>query len=100
MYLVTAHKKGISSCQLARDLSITQKSAWFVLHRICEMVKSPNKLRNVIETDETYVGGKNRNRHSDKKIEGSQGRSTKDKTVILGLAQRGSPVYVKVSNNA
>jgi len=98
MYLVTAHKKGISSLQLSRDLGITQKTAWFVLHRVREMVKikAPNKLRNVVEVDETYVGGKNKNRHADKKILHSQGRSAKDKTPVLGAMQRGGVVHTFV----
>jgi len=57
MYLVTAHKKGISSLQLSRDLNITQKTAWFVLHRVREMLKkkAPQKLEGIVEADETYV---------------------------------------------
>ncbi|SDP90526.1 Transposase [Mucilaginibacter sp. OK268] len=90
MYLLTAHKKGISSHQLARDLNITQRTAWFVLHRIREMLKekAPKALSGDIEVDETFVGGKNKNRHKDKKIEGSQGRSNKDKKPVLGIVQK------------
>jgi len=60
IYLVTAHKKGISSLQLSRDLSITQKSAWFLLHRVREMLanNAPQMLENNVEIDETYVGEK------------------------------------------
>jgi len=91
IYLATAHKKGISSCQLARDLGITQKSAWFVLHRIREMLKDkqPDILKGTVELDETFVGGKNKNRHADKKIPESQGRSVKDKTPVFGLLSDG-----------
>lgn len=91
VYLATAHKKGISSCQLARDLGITQKSAWFALHRIREMLKekSPAMLEGPVQADETFVGGKNKNRHADKKIENSQGRSVKDKTPVFGLVCNG-----------
>ncbi len=98
MYLATAYKKGISSCQLARDLGITQKTAWFVLHRVREMlkIKSPNKLRNVVEVDESYFGGKNKNRHADKKVDNSQGRSVKDKTPVLGAIQRNGVVHAIV----
>jgi transposase-like protein len=90
MYLLTAHKKGISSHQLARDLHVTQRTAWFVLHRIREMLheKAPVALRGNIEVDETFVGGKNKNRHKDKKIENSQGRSSKDKKPVLGIVQK------------
>lgn len=98
MYLVTAHKKGISSLQLSRDLGLTQKTAWFVLHRVRDMVKmkAPNKLRNVVEVDETYVGGKNKNRHADKKVLASQGRSVKDKTPVLGVIERKGVVHTFV----
>jgi len=98
MYLVTAHKKGISSLQLSRDLQITQKSAWFVLHRIREMLKdkAPQMLEGTVEADETYVGGKNKNRHASKKVENSQGRSAKDKTPVVGLLQRDGKVITHV----
>jgi len=90
MYLITAHKKGISSHQLARDLNVTQRTAWFVLHRIREMLheKAPQALRGNIEADETFVGGKNKNRHKHKKIEGTQGRSNKDKKPVFGIVQK------------
>jgi transposase-like protein len=90
IYLCTAHKKGVSSLQLSRDLNITQKTAWFLLHRIREMLKdsAPQMLDGSIEVDETFVGGKNKNRHANKKIEGSQGRSAADKTPVIGIAQK------------
>ena len=97
IYLATAHKKGISSHQLSRDLNITQKTAWFLLHRVREMFKisAPEMLEGNIEIDETYVGGKNKNRHASKKIEGSQGRSANDKTPVLGIAQKQIVEYVE-----
>ena len=92
MYLISAHKKGISSHQLAKDLGITQKSGWFVLHRV-RAAFSPrpvdNKIAGVFAADETYIGGANKNRHADKKIDGSQGRSSKDKTPVFGIMQTG-----------
>jgi len=70
IWLVTSHKKGISSLQLSRDLSITQKSAWFMLQRIRESFGGDEneQLDNEVEVDETYVGGKNKNRHEHKKV--------------------------------
>ena len=58
IYLITAHKKGISSCQLARDLAIGQKAAWFMNHRIRQMLKDKanDPLSDVVEIDETYLG--------------------------------------------
>lgn len=102
IYLFSSHKKGISSLQLAKDLSITQKSAWFMLHRIREMYNDTlkEKLSGVIEADETFVGGKNKNRHADKKVKYSQGRSFKDKTPVLGLLDRvNKKVYTFVVKN-
>uniref|UniRef100_UPI0025D25A6F IS1595 family transposase n=1 Tax=Mucilaginibacter sp. TaxID=1882438 RepID=UPI0025D25A6F len=97
MYLCTAHKKGISSLQLSRDLNITQKTAWFLLHRIREMLANneATQLEGGIEVDETFVGGKNKNRHANKKIDGSQGRSAADKTPVIGIAQKSEYTIVE-----
>jgi ISXO2-like transposase domain len=85
IWIVTSHKKGISSLQLGRDLNITQKSAWFMLQRIrnCFGIDNDVQLDNEVEADETYVGGKNKNRHANKKVKASQGRSAKDKTPVV-----------------
>ncbi len=94
IYLATAHKKGISSLQLSRDLEITQKSAWHMLHRIREMLKrkAPHMLSGTIEVDETLIGGKYRNRHKAERKSGSQGRSLIDKTPVLGMLERNGEV--------
>jgi transposase-like protein len=89
IYIATAHKKGVSSLQLSRDLNITQKSAWFVLHRIREMLtdKNPDLLEGMVEIDETYVGGKDKNKHAQhrtsNKWEGDK------KTPVVGIVERG-----------
>lgn len=93
IWLITSHKKGISSLQLGRDLNVTQKTAWFMLQRIrsCFAVENFNEIggeNEVVEMDETFIGGKNKNRHKDKKVEQSQGRSFKDKSVCFGMLQR------------
>ena len=91
IYIFSSHKKGISSMQLHRDLGITQKSAWFMLGRLrnCFQTKSSIKFTGVTQADETYVGGKNKFRHYDKKVPHSGGRSTKDKTPVFGLLNNG-----------
>lgn len=97
IYLETAHKKGISSLQLGRDLNISQKCAWFLLHRIREMLRaeSPIMLTNEVEVDETYIGGKETNRHANKKV-GNYGRGgEKGKAVVLGLVERDGKVIAK-----
>ncbi len=90
IWLVTSYKKGISSLQLGRELDITQKTAWFMLHRIrkCFGIDNDVALEGEIELDETFVGGKNKNRHADKKVKNSQGRSFKDKTPVMGMMQK------------
>lgn len=88
MYLLVTARKGISSMQLAKEIGITQKSAWFVLHRLREACgKDLTKLRGLIEIDETYVGGIEANKHEHKKLKA--GRGTVGKTPVLGMRERG-----------
>lgn len=90
IFIFMSHKRGISSCQLARDLGVTQKTAWNMLHKIRQFMYSQNRQRlsGEVEVDETFVGGKNKNRHKDKKVEKCQGRSFKDKKPVFGMLQR------------
>lgn len=103
MFLFQADKGGISSCQLARILEITQKTAWHMLMRVREFAAKANtnnsKLSGEVEIDETFVGGKNKNRHKDKKVEKCQGRSYKDKVPVFGILERGGKMFAKVVPN-
>jgi len=89
MYLLVTARKGISSMQLSKEIGITQKSAWFVLHRLREACggKDLTKLQGIIEIDETFVGGKETNKHENKKLKA--GRGTVGKTPVLGMRERG-----------
>lgn len=92
VYVVTAHKKGISSHQLGRDLGITQRTAWFMIHRIREMMKNvlDAKLDGVIEVDETYVGGKLKTMNNKKRKLHKEGKfdANSNKTPIIGYKVR------------
>lgn len=105
IYLVTAHKKGISSHQLGKDLGTTQRTAWFMLHRIREMLKQKDsvKLNNVVEVDEVYIGGKvpNMSKTKRKKLRDT-GNTYNTKSMVMGLLERNGQlklVPVHVSNN-
>ncbi|RYU92239.1 IS1595 family transposase [Mucilaginibacter terrigena] len=94
MYLIT-HKKGISSIQLGKDIGVTQKTAWFLLHRIRNaLCHEPDKqnLDGVVEIDETFVGGKNKNRHYCRRVNYKEvtGRTYPDKTTVFGMYERGT----------
>jgi len=103
VWLIANSKNGISSHELARSLNVTQKSAWFMLHRIRLAMQTGSfmKLSGEVEVDETYIGQKARNMHlSERKRRGiTSGRSPKNKTPVLGMRQRDGRVQAEVIPN-
>lgn len=97
IWIFTTHKKGISSVQLSKDIGVTQKTAWAMLQRIRKCFGKENDkliLDGTVEIDETFVGGKNKNRHKDKKVKHCTGRSFKDKVPVFGMLERTSKKVV------
>ncbi len=107
IYMMTTARKGIPSTQMARELGITQKSAWFLAQRIREAWLaaddggdgSDDKIDGDIEVDETFIGGKEKNKHSSSRLR--QGRGSVGKAIVVGMKQRGGIVIAKhVSNTS
>jgi len=104
IYIMTSHKKGISSLQLAKDLGVKKSTAWFMLHRIREMVrdKYPERFSGICEMDEVYLGGKIENWHKDKRAAlGKNRHSSKHKMAVIAIVQRGEKkVAIKAVESA
>ena len=94
VWLICSSKNGISSYEVARSLGVTQKSAWFMLHRIRLAMQSGSfsKISGEVEVDETFIGGKARNMHLAKKARRITGTGTKDKVAVMGILERGGEV--------
>lgn len=93
-WLIINCKNGISSYEVHRGLGVTQKTAWFMLHRIRLAMQDGtfNKLGGEVEVDETFIGGKARNMHKNKRAEKITGTGGKDKEIAFGMVERGGKV--------
>ena len=101
-WMVTNCKNGISSYEIARDVKVTQKSAWFMLHRIRLAMQDDffgSKLGGEVEVDETFIGGKARNMHLSERKRRITGTGGADKTIVFGMLERGGRVRAKVMPN-
>ena len=108
IWLLSGCKNGISSCEVARHLGVSQKTAWFMLHRVRYAMQDEDKggklggpMGEPVEVDETYIGGKARNMHKDRKAKLMQGRrgGSVGKAIVLGVLERHGEVRAKVIDN-
>jgi len=101
LWLVVNCKNGISSCELARDLGVTQKTAWFMAHRLRFALTDGGfgLLSGEVEADETFIGGKARNMHISERKRRITGTGGKDKTAVMGMLERGGKVRTVVIPN-
>jgi transposase-like protein len=98
LWLVVNCKNGISSCELARDLGVTQKTAWFMAHRLRFALTEGGfgLLSGEVEADETFIGGKSRNMHADRRKKTITGTGGKGKAIVFGMLERGGKVRTQV----
>ena len=94
IYSVLTARKGVSALQLSKELGVQYRTAWHMLHRIREACgRGDFKLTNVVEVDETYIGGKESNKHESKKLHA--GRGAVGKEAVVGLRERDGKVKAK-----
>lgn len=102
-WMIAACKNGVSSYEIHRAIGVTQKTAWFMMHRIRKAMQTGSFLRKMsghVEVDETFIGGKARNMHKSRREQVIQGRGTAGKVIVMGSLQRGSdkgPSQVKTA---
>jgi len=105
VWIITAAKNGVSSCEIAKSLGVTQKTAWFMLHRIRlamhsgSMMKLGGKGGKEVEADETFIGGKSRNMHRSKRARAITNAPNRGKAVVMGILERGGEIRATVVPN-
>ena len=101
VWMLANCKNGISSYEVARDLNVTQKTAWFMLHRIRLALheNNPGDLGGEVEVDETFIGGKARNMHLSERKRRITGTGGKDKAIVFGALERGGKVIATPIND-
>jgi len=103
MWMIVNAKNGVSSYEIARSLGVTQKTAWFMMHRIRLVLQNGSmdrKLKGEVEADETYIGGKARNMHKGKQAKALKADGYFRKAVVMGMLERNGEVRTKVLNVA
>jgi transposase-like protein len=100
MWMLANCRNGVSSCEVARTIGITQKSAWHMMHRIRKAMTDAgsDKLggNGPVECDETFVGGKVKNMHKSRRVKGLNYSAGNGKTIVMGMLERGGKVRAKV----
>lgn len=98
MWMVANAKNGISSCEIARTIGVTQKTAWFMAHRIrlAMQIEPSEPMSGEIEADETYIGGKAENMHKSKRERKVRGRGGVGKAIVMGILERKGDVRAKL----
>jgi len=101
VWIITTAKNGVSSCEIARSLGVTQKTAWFMLHRIRKAMANGSMMKlggngGEVEADETFIGGKARNMHLDVRKRRITDSGPKDKIAVMGILERGGEVRTSV----
>ena len=101
IWLIVNCKNGVSSYEVARALGVTQKTAWFMGHRIRAALHAGSfaKLAGQVEVDETFIGGKAKNMHASRRKQKIHGRGPVDKVAVLGMIERGGRVHAEVVPN-
>ena len=98
IFYLSSDKVGVSSVRLSELIGVTQKTAWFIAHKIrsCMACENDNELSGVVEADEAYIYGVSRFKHYNKRFNGSQGKSLKGKNIVFGALQQNGKLNMRV----